>query len=428
MFLKISFLKIRFLTTLFLTTGFFLLPIGSFCQPWNCSRKTTSSANRPICTRLDSLRTAAINAFPANTTTYNSAINKLCQSALSDASLNTILDTLSRFSLSYKLGFLMDLDGVNNLPNQLGTYTINNNRSISNVILIDVLTANMVGAWKICFDSVPGSKMRLDWDLLNRVATTRANTVLMDSLTIRSGNLRQNRYLMVLKNYAGNCNTCDTPTSVVLNWRLPLKHEYMEALANFTTLYSTQPGFKKFITGEATVEGNGVDKHDGAYHLMSDLTSSNYVRANVVNFEDTISKYIPQTIPPITYLCTNCTYDVQLRGGLLVDYKSYQISATPSADQFKQYLQYWLPNPVANQPAVRSFQYVLNSKKLTLDQAKQKFLTLLKTEPAIYFNINAAFFNRFPFNGAPVGVGTIQAFLNSINTNHPIFDFVIIKP
>jgi hypothetical protein len=431
MFSKISLVNFALWTKQLVIIGLLMLPLNGFTQTWNCVRKTAAGVNRPIYARLDAFRVAAINSLPAYTANFNSAMNKLCQSSLSDATLGAILDTLNQYPLA-RTRFLLDLDGVNNLPNQVGLWTINNSRSISNVILMDLLTANIVGAWKVCSDSLPNSRARLDWDLITTVATDRANRAIMDSLTLGTGQDLKNRYLTVLKNYAGHCNTCDTPKNLMLNYRMPYKHEYMGTLSNFTRIYSNRVGFKKFITGEATVEGNGVDKHDGAYHLMSDLITSNYVSANVVNFEDTISKYIPQTVPPIPYLCANCTYDVQLSGGILVDYKSYQISANPSVDQFKQYLQYWLPNPIANQRAVRSFQYVFNSKKLTLDQAKQKFLTLLRTAPADFYGINQTYFNQFTFiqNGTPTRINALNfaTCLTTIDAAHPMFDFVIIKP
>ena len=110
-----------------------------------------------------------------------------------------------------------------------------------------------------------------------------------------------------------------------------------------------------------------------------------------------------------------------------MDYKSYTCTTGIDEKQFKQYLQCWNNGPgVIGTPNARSFQYIFNSDKLTLDQAKQKFLTLFKSNPTGYYNINPGFFqtaNQF--------WDTPEAFagaVSSISLSNALFNFVTITP
>ncbi len=228
-------------------------------------------------------------------------------------------------------------------------------------------------------------------------------------------------------NYVGECNTCTPSTSPACE-RLPYLHVYLNALKDFTTKYSTKPGFNKFITGEATAIGDL--KQDGAYFLMKDLNSTSYA-ATVNSLEGKISEKMPNF--PVAYECADCAFDVEESGNILVDYKSVGCSWSLSGKkikQFKQYLQYWSNNP--NLP-LRGFKYIFNSEKLTLQQAKQKFVALLKTDPITFYNINPAFFNRIDrTDGSNRKVSNATQFEVELNkTNfwqNPIFDFVSIVP
>jgi triacylglycerol esterase/lipase EstA (alpha/beta hydrolase family) len=121
-----------------------------------------------------------------------------------------------------------------------------------------------------------------------------------------------------------------------------------------------------------------------------------------------------------------------LAGNVLVDYKSV---SSPSVDtmQFKQYIQYWQPNPNPTNPPLRSFKYVFNGDKIA-DTAtiRQRFYTTFKNNPTGYFLVNPDFFTRFLFNvaGVPtrVNAANIVAFIDAIDKTHLIFNFVTIKP
>jgi hypothetical protein len=321
--------------------------------------------------------------------------------------------------------FLNDIHGINNIP---GAFVMDSTRSIR--YFVDSLTRATVNAWRICRTRPLGTgvtfiaTMRLDWDVLKSVARDTSNRTLKNALWIRN----LDRYDKLLSNYRGSCNTCSRDSTVA---RLPRLSRYLDTVAAFALRYGVPPnkriGFDSFMTQEGSARG--VDKPDGAFHLMRDLASPTFTNV-VISFESRISEKMPVTTP--TFQCQRCKYDVELAGNVLVDYKSV---SSPSVDtmQFKQYIQYWQPNPNPTNPPLRSFKYVFNGDKIA-DTAtiRQRFYTTFKNNPTGYFLVNPDFFTRFLFNvaGVPtrVNAANIVAFIDAIDKTHLIFNFVTIKP
>lgn len=74
----------------------------------------------------------------------------------------------------------------------------------------------------------------------------------------------------------------------------------------------------------------------------------------------------------------------------------------------------------------RTFEYVFNADKVNLQQAKEKVVNLLKTDPTGFYNANPAFFNRI--NGV-LTAGDFETELNKPNFwQNSIFTFVSIVP
>lgn len=133
---------------------------------------------------------------------------------------------------------------------------------------------------------------------------------------------------------------------------------------------------------------------------------------------------------PTSGTICDCVYDVERSGNMLSEYKSFGCNtAVNNEDQFKQYLQYW--SDVANQE--RDFQYIFNSEKIDLENAKKKFVTLLKSDPEGFYNINPTFFNRITrTDGSGQNVSNAVNFeAELIKTDfwqNNIFNFVTLVP
>jgi hypothetical protein len=339
--------------------------------------------------------------------------------------LSRILTLLRTYPMPDRILFLNDIHGINNIP---GAFVMDSTRSIR--YFVDSLTRATVNAWRICRMRPLGvgvtliATMRLDWDVLQSVARDTANRTLKNVLWIRN----LDRYDKLLSNYRGSCNTCRTDST---SSRLPRLSRYLDTVVAFAMRYGVPPnkraGFDSFMTQEGSARG--VDKPDGAAHLMRDLASPAYA-STVVSFEDRISNKMPGATG---FICQGCKYDVELQGNILVDYKSV-LSATVDTDQFNQYLQYWLPNAGNPTDSIlvpqRSFQYVFNGNKLDSTAARQSFYNAFKKDPIRYFDINPAFFRRFRSRSnptQPVDRTTVTTFVNSITNQHRIFNFVIVK-
>jgi hypothetical protein len=261
----------------------------------------------------------------------------------------------------------------------------------------------------------------LDWDILQSVERYLRDASLRTTLFITN----QDRFLKMLPSNGSvaQCNTC-LPASVQVCTRLPRMHVYLDALQAFALKYATKTDFGDYITSEATAEG--LSKQDGAYHLMRHLNNINYLASDVVSFEGDIHSKI--TVPRPTAICA-CDYDVEKVGGVLVDYKSYGCdSPLGNPNQLKQYLQYWSATP-----PTRTFEYVFNADKVNLQQAKEKVVNLIKTDPTGFYNANPAFFNRIVrTDGSGFNVINSAEFqVELIKTNfwqNFIFDFVSITP
>jgi hypothetical protein len=76
------------------------------------------------------------------------------------------------------------------------------------------------------------------------------------------------------------------------------------------------------------------------------------------------------------------------------------------------------------------FAYIFNSQKANSTDIKKQFQRLFAdpTQSKILFGINGSFFTRYRFSldGTDVAVdeSNITQFTNSINENHPIFNFI----
>ncbi|WP_205691066.1 hypothetical protein, partial [Cellulophaga sp. BC115SP] len=71
-----------------------------------------------------------------------------------------------------------------------------------------------------------------------------------------------------------------------------------------------------------------------------------------------------------------------------------------------------------------------NSDKLTLEEAKKKFVTLLKSDPTGFYNVNQVFFGQFSYNGLPISSDVIlrNACNDSNFWKNSLFNFVSIVP
>jgi hypothetical protein len=336
--------------------------------------------------------------------------NRLCKSTLSNLRLAEVATKLTSYSAAEIQVFLNDINCQNNISN-----APNNGRSICN--FVTSLRISIIDAWKICKDARPNSAgLRLDWDILESVAHYQTSSSIKDKLTL-SGTDYFLKMLLSDTKYVGTCNTCALSTSPACG-RLPYLHVYLNALKSFAIKYDDKTGFANFIKGEAASSSN--TKHDGAYHLMRHLNGTGVSASSVLSFEQTIKSKM--TTFTGTFIC-DCVYDVERSNDVLVDYKSFGCDTDISnTNQFKQYLQYWSDT----QTPIKQFEYIFNSDKLTLEEAKKKFVTLLKADPAGYYNVNPAFFNRI------TGVtNAIQFETELVKPNfwqNDIFTFVTIVP
>ncbi|NBB31979.1 hypothetical protein, partial [Cellulophaga sp. BC115SP] len=74
-----------------------------------------------------------------------------------------------------------------------------------------------------------------------------------------------------------------------------------------------------------------------------------------------------------------------------------------------------------------------NSDKLTLEEAKKKFVTLLKSDPTGFYNVNPAFFNRIDRTDIQnQKINTVAQFKAELDKSNfwqnEIFNFVTIVP
>jgi hypothetical protein len=296
----------------------------------------------------------------------------------------------------------------------------------------DKLERTLVDAWLTCKNARYNSTLRIDMPVLTSIASFTSSPARISQLTIpTTDNRPANRFERILPSdgYPGQFYTGPPGNNPAVCDRVPMMDEYLNKVIQFTDRYNNVPGFSNYITGEVTTSGKGlINNYSGAYHQMRDMTQPGYAAGNVVRLEGDFAA----SLSGITPVCTGCTYDVQLTGGLLVDYKSY--NCTTKIDpkltgQFAQYLQYWnnAPGTPANQ--VRTIQFIFNSEKLganPLDEAKKKFVAVFKSNPQAFFAINPAFFQT-----AGIGNGLIlQAEVNSqnVNLNQALFDFITVKP
>jgi hypothetical protein len=297
-------------------------------------------------------RTSIRAASPVTDTVNDLAINKLCRSKIPDDTLRRILDTLKLYPIANRIQFLRDIHGISNLP---VAQALNNTLSISQ--FVDSFTTRQVRAWAWCFAARPLSSttttMRLDWRVLNSVAAAQNNLPALNALFINN----EDKYFKVLSTFRGDCNTCDTSITDPRN-NLPPIATYLDTLLAFTLKYAFPAkigGFDTFLQQEASA--TWLTKPDGAYHLMRDLAKPSYPRASVLEFEGTIASRMP--VPASGYQCIGCSYDLRMNNDTLVDYKSYAATTgftTATISQFKQYLQFWLPNATNPRLApVRSF-------------------------------------------------------------------------
>ena len=139
------------------------------------------------------------------------------------------------------------------------------------------------------------------------------NPQLKADLTIKS----TDRFLKILKEYSGECNTCKANPNTCA--RLPRIHIYLNRLKDFVIKYRNKTGLDHFITEEATA--SGLNKQDGANHLMRRLNEASYPASDALSFEGNIHSKIPAPQPQA--IC-DCKYDVEEPGGVLVDYKSFR--------------------------------------------------------------------------------------------------------
>jgi hypothetical protein len=380
---------------------------------------------------LSVFRTAVLAASAATDTVNSAAIDKLCRSRIPDDTLRRILDTLKTYPMPIRIQFLRDLHGISNLPT---TQALNNAQSISR--FVDSLTTHPIRAWQWCHTARPltstTATMRLDWNVLKSILNARNNIPALNALFINA----EDKYFKVLQTFRGDCNTCDTSITDPRN-NLPTISTYLDTLLAFANKYALPTkvaGFDIFLQQEASA--TWLTKPDGAYHLMRDLAKTSYPRASVLEFEGTIASRM--LIPAGGYQCAGCSYDLRMNNDTLVDYKSYGANTgftASTVNQFKQYLQFWLPNAAnpTNPNAVpqRTFQYVFNGDKLDSTIARQKFYNLLRND-STYFNINPAFFNRYTVliggRNTAINITNFRTFIDSIDNRHQLFNFVIIKP
>ncbi len=368
--------------------------------------------NRLTCQELQTLQ---------NRTQNLAGVKRLCEKIIDEAALVAVATKLNSYAVAEAKLFLDDILCGNNIAN-----AANNTQSICN--FVNSLDANKLAAWKVCKEARPNSAgIRLDWELVQSVSEYLTNSNLKAKLTI-DGLDRLVRLLKSDANYVGSCHTCAPSTSTACE-RLPYLQVYLNTLKNFTTRYAlnqTIPGFARFITGEATSSGDL--KQDGAYFLMKDLSATTY-SSSVQSFEGTISSKLPGF--PSAYQCADCSYDVEEAGNVLVDYKSVGCSwslAGKKEQQFRQYLQYW-SNATGQE---RSFRYIFNAEKMTLQQAKQKFVALFNTNPSLYYNINPTFFNRILLSDGITPLSNSTQFEIELRKSNfwqnAIFDFVTVAP
>ncbi len=357
------------------------------------------------------------------------AVEKLCTNITDANRLEQIATKLLLYTDNSVIqAFLGDINCQNNIAN-----APNNSRSICN--FVGSLSLSLIDAWKICKEARPTTpSIRLDWDILQSVAHYQTSASIKESLTITGASDGINdRFLKMLdgtNGFAGGCSTCNPVTTTACE-KLPMMNIYLETLKAFAIKYRTKSGFDTFIKAEATA--TGPKKQDGAYHLMRDLNKSSYSSSNVESFEGIIKDKMQGFLG--TTLCNGCSYDVEKPANILVDYKSYDCSTGIKAEQFKQYLQYWSSGGIgANGNVIppREFEYIFNSDKLTLEEAKKKFVTLLKSDPTGFYNVNPAFFNRITLADGITPISNVNDFIIELNKanfwQNNIFNFVTIIP
>jgi hypothetical protein len=366
MFLNLASMRFRFASLLGIFIGLFIVSTCLSAQTpatWVCCR--TAPTSKPVCDSLTAFRMIVRAAAPTTDTINDLALNKLCRSKISDDMLQRILDTLKLYPVANRIQFLRDIHGISNLP---VTQALNNARSISQ--FVDSLTTHHIRAWQWCYTARPltstTATMRLDWNVLKSIINARNNVAALNALFINA----EDKYFRVLQTFRGDCNTCDTSITDPRN-NLPTISTYLDTLLAFANKYALPTkvaGFDIFLQQEASA--TWLTKPDGAYHLMRDLAKSSYPRASVLEFEGTIASRMP--VPASGYQCAGCSYDLRMNNDTLVDYKSYGASTgftAATVNQFKQYLQFWLPNAAnpTNPNAVpqRTFQYVFNLVSVT---------------------------------------------------------------
>jgi len=375
----------------------------------NCSICTGRAMPTSLCTKLSTVRSRG----GAN---GRAGVEKLCRSIPDNTRLEAIADRVLLFppdnaEVSAFLGDVVD-GTIPNATNNSAALSRNLNR----------LSVPWINAWLVCKNARPNSTLRIDTEVLTSIASFTADQSLVNQLTI--GNLnRFERLLDGNEGFKGPCNTC-RPASEFVCERLPMMHEYLNLLMQFTRTYANQPtNLSKFITGEATA--NLLSKQDGAHHQMRSMTQPGYNTGAVVGFE---GKLRDELLTGGTPVCNDCSYDVKLQGGVLVDYKSYTCTTGIKESQFKQYLQCWNNGPNTPLAQQRSFQYIFNSDKLTLDQAKQKFLALFRSDPMGYYAINPAFFQAANLDWDNANKFRADIDSGSVTTNHSLFNFVDRNP
>ena len=167
---------------------------------------------------------ANTNASIADKTNTSLAIAKLCTYIGDKPTREAINTTLTSYTPAEVRAFFADVLCNNNISN-----APDNTRSMCN--FVNNFTVAIVEAWKICKDARPTtSSIRLDWDILQSVVDYSNNPNLQAGLTItKTTDTTPNRFLKILKEYSGECNTC-LPGNATVCERLPKMNIYLNRL------------------------------------------------------------------------------------------------------------------------------------------------------------------------------------------------------